>query len=88
MPVSLGATPTEVNLNGTNPSIPSGKLAVNFQASAAYTDPNNGSPVRDVSAYVDSASSSGGTHAEPLTDGNGNFIFAAGDIVCVVGVPN
>ena len=31
------------------------------------------------------------THAEPLTDGNGNFIFAAtlttgGDIICVEGV--
>ncbi len=37
------------------------------------------------------------THAEPLTDGNANFIFAAtttdppglgGDVICVVGVPN
>lgn len=28
------------------------------------------------------------THAEPLTDGNSNFIFAAGDIVVVVGVPD
>ncbi len=37
------------------------------------------------------------THAEPLTDGNANFIFAAtttdppglgGDVSCVVGVPN
>lgn len=33
------------------------------------------------------------THDEPLTDGNGNFIFAAtlttgGDIIVCVGVPN
>ena len=40
-----------------------------------------------------SASSGGGTHSEPLTDGNANFIFAAtlatgGDIIVVVGVPN
>jgi hypothetical protein len=28
------------------------------------------------------------THAEPLTDEHYNFIFAAGDVVCVVGVPN
>ena len=29
-----------------------------------------------------------GVHSEPLTDGNSNFIFAAGDIVVVVDVPN
>ena len=28
------------------------------------------------------------THSESLTDGNSNFIFASGDIVTVVGVPN
>ena len=28
------------------------------------------------------------THAECLTDGNSNFIFAGGDIVTVLGVPN
>lgn len=28
------------------------------------------------------------THSESLTDGNSNFIFAGGDIVTVVGVPN
>lgn len=27
-------------------------------------------------------------HDEPLTDGNSNFIFAAGDIIVVVGIPN
>jgi hypothetical protein len=27
-------------------------------------------------------------HDEPLTDGNSNFIFAGGDIVVVVGIPN
>lgn len=57
MPV-LGQTPTEVHLNGTTPSIPSGKLGVTFQAGAAYPDPNNPTlSVRNVSAYVDPASS-------------------------------
>jgi hypothetical protein len=28
------------------------------------------------------------THDEPLTDGNGNFIFAGGDIIVLTGVPN
>ncbi len=28
------------------------------------------------------------THAESLTDGLGNFIFANGDLVYVTGVPN
>jgi hypothetical protein len=30
----------------------------------------------------------GTTHAEPLTDGLGNFIFAGGDVIVVVGVSN
>jgi hypothetical protein len=30
----------------------------------------------------------GTTHSESLTDSNSNFIFAGGDIVTVVGVPN
>jgi hypothetical protein len=36
----------------------------------------------------DSGSDPPSTHTEPLTDGQGNFIFAGGDIVVVVGVPN
>lgn len=32
--------------------------------------------------------SNSSTHAESLTDGNSNFIFAGGDIVTVLGVPN
>lgn len=32
--------------------------------------------------------SSSGTHSEPLTDGNSNFIFANGDIIVAFGVPN
>jgi hypothetical protein len=32
--------------------------------------------------------SANSTHSESLTDGNSNFIFAVGDIVTVVGVPN
>ena len=35
--------------------------------------------------WVASANS---THAEPLTDGNSNFIFADGDCIVVIGVPN
>ena len=31
---------------------------------------------------------SSATHSESLTDGNSNFIYAAGDVVTVVGVPN
>lgn len=32
---------------------------------------------------------SSGTHDEPLTDGQGNFIFdGAGDIIVVTGIPN
>lgn len=30
----------------------------------------------------------GTTHAEPLTDGLGDFIFAGGDIIVVLGVHN
>ena len=31
---------------------------------------------------------SGTTHAEPLTDGIGDLIFAAGDVIMVLGVSN
>jgi hypothetical protein len=45
-----------------------------------------------VDAGVDVSGVGGGgtgtTHAEILTDGSGNFIFAGGDLVYVVGVPN
>ncbi|MGD0905130.1 MAG: hypothetical protein ABR924_19735 [Terracidiphilus sp.] len=37
---------------------------------------------------VVSPSTGSTTHAEPLTDGVGDFIFAGGDIVVVLGVPN
>jgi len=87
--VSVGSTPTELNFNGDTPAIPAGMLPVQWQAGSPYPDPNDTSrSVRDTSAYVDASSISTSTHAEPLTDGSSNFIFAAGDIVCVVGVPN
>jgi hypothetical protein len=41
--------------------------------------------------YTGPAGGGGGTpdvHDESLTDGNNNFIFAGGDVVTVVGVPN
>ena len=40
----------------------------------------------DATYRIPTASST--THSESLTDGNSNFIFAKGDIVTVVGVPN
>ena len=39
-----------------------------------------------LAAHADDVSH--GTHSESLTDGDSNFIFAAGDIVTVVGVPD
>ena len=71
MPVTPGATPTAVNLNSTDPAIPVGKLAVTFQASAPYPDPNDTSRVvRDVSAYTDAA-----VHTVGITiDGGGAAI--------------
>ena len=60
MPVTLGATPTEVNLNSTDPAIPEGKLGVTFQASDPYPDPNDTSRmVRDVSAYTEAGGGTG-----------------------------
>jgi hypothetical protein len=42
-----------------------------------------------VDAKVEAGSAgTGTTHAEPLTDGLGNFIFAGGDVIVVVGVSN
>src|SRR5689334_3724459 len=65
MPVTLGATPTEVNLNSSAPAIPAGKQAVTFQAGTAYPDPNNGlAQVRDVSAYLPNV---GGVDARTTT---------------------
>jgi hypothetical protein len=46
-------TPTEINLNNTNPPAPAGTINVAWQASAPYPDPNNPTaPLRDVSANV------------------------------------
>lgn len=63
MSVSLGATPTELNLNDSTPATPSGKAGVKFQAGTAYPDPNSGIPVRDASAYVEPFMGSGASHA-------------------------
>jgi hypothetical protein len=41
-----------------------------------------------VAAGVISSASASTTHSESLTDGSSNFIFASGDIVTVIGVPN
>lgn len=54
MPVTEGANPTEINLNGTTPAIPAGRAGVKWQAGSPYPDPNvPGGQVRDVSAYAD-----------------------------------
>jgi hypothetical protein len=60
----------------------------------------NGINELDFTSGVSSATTSDGvttlalnaTYSEPLTDGNGNFIFAAtpslgGDIIVVIGIP-
>lgn len=41
-----------------------------------------------VKTYVDAHIGTPTTHSESLTDGSSNFIFAAGDVVTVVGVAN
>jgi hypothetical protein len=55
-----------------------------YDASAA--DPSSG--LYGVMRWGSVALPSINVHDEPLTDGNSNFIFAGGDIVVVVGVPN
>lgn len=47
----------------------------------------------DPDGTIHAVGGSGNVHDEPLTDGNGNFIFAAtlttgGDIIVVTGIPN
>lgn len=65
MPVTPGATPTEVNLNGTTPAAQAGYRLGLFQSGTAYPDPNNPSVlVRDVSVEVAIA---GGVNAQSGT---------------------
>lgn len=86
MPVTVGATPTELNFNSSTPAIPSGKQAVTVQVGAPYPDPNvPGALVRDASMYTDDASarpdfvvlSDGAASPSPISDGAGNFIYVA-----------
>ena len=76
MPVTPGATPTEVNLNGTVPAAPIGETNVTWQAGAAYPDPNNPQKfVRDTSAYMPNMvgdSGSGGTAGAVPSPGSGD----------------
>lgn len=47
--------------------------------------------VSDPAPFTNGAPGAGAansTHDEPLTDGNSNIIFAKGDVVVVIGVPN
>jgi hypothetical protein len=44
------------------------------------------SSVLNIPVYAGGGAST--THSESLTDGNSNFIFANGDIITVIGVPN
>jgi len=48
--MSLTGTPTNINLNDTNPPEKPDAFNVEWQAGAQYTDPNTGLPVRDASA--------------------------------------
>jgi hypothetical protein len=53
MPVTPGASPTEVNLNATVPAAPAGETNVEWQAGDPYPDPNYPEKfVRDTSAYM------------------------------------
>lgn len=65
MPVTPGASPTEVNLNATVPAAPAGETNVEWQAGSPYPDPNFPEKfVRDTSAYMPNLvgdSGSGGT---------------------------
>lgn len=65
MPVTPGASPTEVNLNATVPAAPAGETNVSWQAGSPYPDPNFPEKfVRDTSAYMPNLvgdSGSGGT---------------------------
>jgi len=76
-PVMVGDTGTG-GVGGNVPAPPAGSAAAGKFLSADGTfavPPGNAAVI-------------GSVHAEPLTDGNGNFIFAGGDIIVVVGVPN
>jgi hypothetical protein len=82
---ATGPTVTPVPTTGAGPdassNVPAGGATGQVLAKVSGTD-------RDVAWVTPSGGGGGGTHAEPLTDGNGNFIFAGGDIVVVLGVPN
>jgi hypothetical protein len=61
-------------------------LVAQSQGLSVATDGTNYFSERGLGTASGGAGSS--THSESLTDGNSNFIFAAGDVVTVVGVPN
>ena len=70
---------TRVNITGIH------ELRFNLTGSTSTSMPAPGT------VQINNVSQS--THAEPLTDGNGNLIFAAtltmgGDIIVVTGLPN
>lgn len=83
-----------VDLQAALPQAPPGFVNVVFQQAATPSGVDAfGNPIYPTSAYVADPVSEQGTHSEPLTDGNGNFIFAAtltkaGDVICCVGIPN
>jgi hypothetical protein len=93
---SDGATPQQ-SVTGTDPVMVgdtgSGGLAGNVPAPPAGAGTAHWVLKADGTWGPPMTSGSGSTHSEPLTDGNGNFCFAAtltkgGDIIVVVGVPN
>jgi hypothetical protein len=86
----------QANFSNVTPAAPADYPSVYWQKGLSPTGVNAaGLPIYDVSAYVPVVlgPGPGGTHDEPLTDGNGNIIFAAtltlgGDVIVVLGVPN
>jgi hypothetical protein len=67
----------KINLNGVN------ELDITLPGTTTTTVVSPG-----VVALVNTGGGASTTHAEPLTDGNSNFIFTPGDIIVVTGVPN
>jgi len=52
MPVTYGATPTEINFVNSDTDMASGKLGVTAEAGTAYSDPNNtANKVRDLQLF-------------------------------------
>lgn len=68
-------------------------LPIATTSSTGVVKPDGTTITIDPDGTIHAVGGGGDTHDEPLTDGDGNFIFAAtlttgGDIIVVIGVPN